>query len=146
MGKKSKSLKNFNNLPYSRRVEKPWGWEIHWVPDGKPYMGKLLHINAGQRFSLQYHDQKLESWYLLSGRAKIIWDNNQGELEEVEMELGKGYSIDARQRHRILGIADCEIVEVSMPEEGTTYRLEDDYQRAGRNEDVKERELRNEGE
>ena len=145
MAKKNKSSGNFDNAPYARRVEKPWGWEIHFVPDDKPYMGKILHINAGQRFSLQYHEQKLESWFLLSGRAKIIWDNNQGELEETAMEPGKGYSVDAKQRHRILAITDCEIVEVSMPEVGTTYRLEDDYSRAGRNEDPKERELRNEG-
>ena len=145
MVKTSKSSKNFDNLPYSRRVEKPWGWEIHWVPDDKPYMGKVLHINKGRRFSLQYHDKKLESWYLISGRAKIIWDDYRGELEEVEMKKGKGYSVDIKQRHRIFGIIGCDIIEVSMPEVGVTYRLEDDYARAGRNEDAKERELRNEG-
>lgn len=116
------------------------------MPDDKPYMGKILHINAGQRFSLQYHDKKLETWYLMSGRAKIIWDGDHGQLEEVEMEKGKGYSVDAKQRHRINGITDCEVVEVSMPEVGVTYRLEDDYERTGRNEDKKERELRNKGE
>ena len=115
------------------------------MPDGKPYMGKILHIKCGHRFSLQYHDKKLESWFLMSGRAKIIWDNDSGELEEVEMESGKGYSVDAKQRHRMKAITDCEIVEVSMPEVGLTYRLEDDYHRQGRNEDAKERELRNRG-
>lgn len=115
------------------------------MPDDKPYMGKILHINAGHRFSLQYHDKKLESWYLLSGRAKLIWDDDNGKLEEVEMSKGKGYSVDAKQRHRIYGITNCEIIEVSMPEVGITYRLEDDYSRVGKNEDVKERELRNKG-
>lgn len=141
----SKNSPKFDNLPYARRVEKPWGWEIHWVPDDRPYMGKILHINAGHRFSLQYHDKKLETWYLIKGRAKIIWDNDQGKLEEAEMEGGRGYSVDVKQRHRIYGITDCEIIEVSTSEIGTTYRLEDDYQRAGRNEDEKERELRNQG-
>ncbi len=115
------------------------------MPDGMPYMGKILHINEGKRFSLQYHDKKSESWYLMSGRAKIIWDGDGGQLEEVEMEKRKGYSVDAKQRHRMQGITDCEIIEVSMPEVGITYRLEDDYSRAGRNEDAKERELRNRG-
>lgn len=138
--------KKFNNKPYSRKVEKPWGWEIHWVPDNKPYMGKILHINKGQRFSLQYHDKKLESWFLISGKAKIIWDNNKGDLEGVEMMPNVGYSVDAKQRHRVYAITNCEFVEVSMPEVGVTYRLEDDYSRAGKNEDAKERELRNKGE
>jgi len=61
------------------------------------------------------------------------------------MKKNQGYNVDAKQRHRILAISDCEIMEVSMPEVGVTYRLEDDYSRAGRNEDAKERELRNEG-
>lgn len=135
--------KKFDNEPYTRKVEKPWGWEIHWVPDSKPYMGKILHLNEGHRFSLQYHDQKLESWYLMSGTAKIIWDNKGGELEEMLMEEGKGYSVDEKQRHRIFGVTECEIMEVSMPEIGVTYRLEDDYTRAGKNEDDQERELRN---
>lgn len=137
--------RKFNNSPYARRVEKPWGWETHWVPDDKPYMGKILHIDEGKRFSLQYHDKKLETWYLMTGRAKIIWDGDDGELEEVEMKKGKGYSVDIKQRHRIKAITDCDIIEVSMPEVGTTYRLEDDYSRAGRNEDAKERVLRNQG-
>jgi len=140
---KQKFSKKFDNIPYARRVEKPWGWEIHWVPDDKPYMGKILHINTGHRFSLQYHDKKLESWFLMHGRAKIIWDNEEGNLEETEMKPGFGYSVDLKQRHRIYGITDCDIVEVSMSEVGTTYRLEDDYSRTGRNEDAKERELRN---
>lgn len=140
------SPKKFENKPYARRVEKPWGWEIHFVPDDKPYMGKILHINKGQRFSLQYHDKKLESWFLISGKARIIWDNEKGNLEEVEMMPHVGYSTDTKQRHRMYAITDCEVIEVSMPEVGVTYRLEDDYARAGRNEDAKERELRNKGE
>ena len=143
---KPKSSSKFDNEPYARRIEKPWGFEIHFVPDNKPYMGKLLHINKGHRFSLQYHDKKLESWFLVKGRAKIIWDNNQGNLEETEMESGKSYSLDYKQRHRICGITDCDIIEVSTPEVGTTYRIDDDYARAGRNETEKERQVRNQGE
>src|SRR3989344_5653932 len=137
--------KKFDNKPYVRRVEKPWGWEIHWVPDDKPYMGKVLHLNRGHRFSLQYHDKKLESWYLLSGRAKIIWDGEEGDLIEAEMESGKGYNVDAKQKHRMYAVTDCEVMEVSMPEVGVTYRLEDDFWGTGRNEDKKERGVRNEG-
>jgi len=66
-------------------------------------------------------------------------------MKELEMEFGKGYNLAVGQKHRIKGITDCDVIEVSMPETGKTYRLEDDYNRAGMNEDPKERELRNEG-
>lgn len=121
--------KNFSNSPYIKRIEKPWGYELHFVPENQPYMGKILHVARGKRLSLQYHDQKTESWWLASGRAKVIWDDPNGELIETELEMGKGYTTAVGQKHRLVGITDCDILEVSTPEMGTTWRLEDDYKR-----------------
>ena len=119
----------FTNSPYVKRIEKPWGYELHWVPEDKPYMGKIIHINSGTRLSLQIHDKKQESWILIKGKAKAIWDNNKGKLIETELENGKGFTTEIGQRHRLVGITDCDIIEVSTPELGTTFRLEDDYKR-----------------
>jgi mannose-6-phosphate isomerase len=120
---------NFTNSPYVKKVDKPWGYELHWVPEGLPYMGKIEHINAGARLSLQVHDAKQESWFLMNGRGKIIWEDNEGNIVETEMEMGKGYTCALGQKHRLVGITDCDIIEVSTPEMGTTLRLEDDYKR-----------------
>ncbi|MGH7196100.1 MAG: cupin [Candidatus Saccharimonadales bacterium] len=120
---------NFSNDSYAQRYEKPWGYEIHWVPADSPYMGKLLHINKDARLSLQVHDQKQESWFLISGHASVIWENNNGELIETELKPGQGYSTKIGQKHRLKGLTDCDIMEVSTPEVGTTWRLEDDYAR-----------------
>lgn len=114
---------------YVRRVEKPWGYELHWVPEDAPYMGKLIHINAGSKLSLQIHDQKQESWFLIAGDAKVIWEDSKGEAIETVLQKGVGYSTKVGQKHRLAGITDCDIVEVSTPESGTTWRLEDDYSR-----------------
>jgi len=92
-------------------------------------MGKIEHLNAGARMSLQVHDTKQESWFLMSGRAAVIWENNRGQLIETELEPGKGYSIKIGQKHRLKGITDCDVIEVSTKEAGTTWRLEDDYAR-----------------
>lgn len=126
-----------DNEPYIKRVEKPWGYELHWVPEGLSYMGKILHIESGKRLSLQIHDQKQESWFVIKGRAKVIWENNQGETTETEMEYGKGYTCNIGQKHRLQGITDCDIVEVSTPEIGNTYRLEDDYSRPTETEEMR---------
>ena len=119
----------FDMSPYERRIEKPWGWELHWTPAELPYMGKLLHINADCRLSLQVHDGKSESWLLVSGRCKVIWENSDGNLEETELLSGYGYTCSLGQKHRLVGITDCEIIEVSTPECGTTWRLQDDFER-----------------
>lgn len=119
----------FSTEPYVKRVEKPWGYEVHWVHANAPYMGKLIHINAGARLSLQVHDQKQESWLVVSGQAAVLWENEHGELMQTALEPGQGYSTAIGQRHRLIGISDCDVVEASTPELGTTWRLEDDYAR-----------------
>ena len=119
----------FTIVGQAHRVEKPWGWEIHWTPEDRPYVGKLLHVAAGRRLSLQVHDAKLESWFLVAGRAQVVWDDGSGALVETELQPGLGYSVAVGQRHRLVGITDCDIVEVSTREIGTTYRLDDDYAR-----------------
>jgi mannose-6-phosphate isomerase-like protein (cupin superfamily) len=120
---------DFSTDSYVKRIDKPWGYELHWVPADAPYMGKVIHINKGARLSLQIHDEKQESWLVVSGQAAVIWENAAGELVQTELVPGQGYSTKVGQRHRLMGITDCDVVEVSTPELGTTWRLEDDYAR-----------------
>lgn len=110
--------------PYSQKVLKPWGYELIFTPPDSPVTGKILHLNRGARFSYQYHDKKQENLCLLSGRAKIIIEG-----KEIEMELMKGYFIKPMVKHRCQAITDCDILESSTKEEGNTVRLEDDYDR-----------------
>lgn len=119
----------FTMEPYVKRVEKPWGYELHFVREGLPYMGKIEHVNAGCQISLQVHSQKQETYILINGRAFLVYENEKGELVKIEFERGKSYTINIGQKHRFGGITDCDIVEFSMPEIGTTWRLEDDYKR-----------------
>jgi hypothetical protein len=82
----------YDEPPYAQRVEKPWGYELIFTPPDLPYTGKLLHVAAGKRLSLQYHDQKRETQYLLSGRALLLLDDESGTLHEIEMQTGRGYT------------------------------------------------------
>jgi oxalate decarboxylase/phosphoglucose isomerase-like protein (cupin superfamily) len=120
---------HYEDPPFSRRVEKPWGYELIFTQSDLPYTGKLLHIRAGKRLSLQYHDRKQETQYLLAGRALLVVEDARGELREIEMETGRGYTNHPGQRHRLAAIEDADIFEVSTPEIGNTYRLDDDYHR-----------------
>jgi len=134
--------KKFSTLPYQKKVIKPWGYEIHWTPSDLPYMGKVLHIAAGKRLSLQRHDKKQETWYVINGRAKLVWDNEKNELIETELKYGQGYTCQIGQRHRLVGITDCDVIEVSTPEIGTTERLEDDYKRSDETEEIRRQKNR----
>ena len=131
---------SFTNHGYVKRVEKPWGYELHWVPEGMPYMGKVLHIDAGKRLSLQAHDTKQETYWLVNGECNLIIENKDGELETIKLEKGKGYSTMVGQRHRHQAVTDCDVLEVSIPEGGTTWRLEDDYERPDETETQRKKE------
>jgi mannose-6-phosphate isomerase len=140
--RKSIKTSSFTNKPYVRKIPKPWGWELHFTPDDLPYMGKILHINAGMRISLQVHDKKQESWYKLSGDAILIAEDTRGKMTRIKLKEGVGYNLSLGQKHRLsAGHTDAEFLEVSTPENGNTYRLEDDFSRS--TETVEERSLRN---
>ena len=127
----------YNLSPFSETVKKPWGYELIFTPPNLARTGKLLHVLAGKRLSLQYHDQKEETLCLISGKALLWLEDSSGEIQKIPMELNQGYTVLPPQKHRIESVEDCVIAEVSMPETGTTFRLDDDYKRADETEEMR---------
>ena len=81
------------------RVEKPWGYELHWAKTER-YVGKLIHVNAGHALSLQYHNLKDETIYLHSG--KLLFEIQDGEtLVKREMLPGERVHITPKTIHRM---------------------------------------------
>ena len=115
-----------------RRVEKPWGHELWWARTER-YVGKILHVKKGESLSLQYHNVKDETVFLQSGRLLMeVRPTVEGsELQRIEMGPGDVLHIPPRTVHRMTGLEDCDIVEVSTPELDDVVRLEDRYGRAG---------------
>jgi len=131
----------FTNTPFAMDdTTKPWGHEIIFTKPNDPYTGKIIYLNAGKQFSLQVHDKKQETQMLVSGEATLIIDNEMGEMTEIPMEPFKGYTLLVGQRHRVRAVTDAAIYEVSTPETGTTYRLEDDYKRPDQTEELRANE------
>ena len=115
--------------PYSQKINKPWGYEIVFTPKSLERVGKILFIKKGCRLSLQYHDQKEETLCLFQGKAKIWLEDKKGQIKTLYMKPQMGYTILKGQKHRLEALEDSFVFEVSSSERGTTYRLEDDYQR-----------------
>lgn len=134
---KLRDTSKFSTDFYIKKVEKPWGYELIFTPDNIPYTGKIIHISEGKRLSLQVHDVKMESWYVMKGKAGVVIEDNQGKVSQIELEEGKGFTTAVGQKHRLVGITDTDIIEVSTPEAGNTYRLEDDYARPTETEEMR---------
>jgi mannose-6-phosphate isomerase len=114
------------------RVDKPWGHELWWARTDR-YVGKLLHVKKGESLSLQYHEVKDETILVQSGRLLFETrpSGEAGALQRLEMGPGDAFHITPGTVHRMTGIEDCDIVEVSTPELEDVVRLEDRYGREG---------------
>ena len=114
------------------RVEKPWGYEIWWARTDR-YVGKILHVKQGESLSLQYHRVKEETIRVQSGR--LLFETRpagqEGELQRLEMNPGDVFHVTPGTVHRMTGLTDCDILEVSTPELDDVVRLEDRYGRQG---------------
>jgi mannose-6-phosphate isomerase len=113
------------------RTEKPWGWELLWARSDA-YVGKLLFVRADQSLSLQFHNEKDESWYVLEGRAQIEMGAPGDPIPASEV-VGPGAAlrIPPGTVHRVAALEDTLILEVSTPHLDDIVRLEDRYGRAG---------------
>ncbi len=115
-----------------RRVDKPWGWELVWA-EAEAYVGKLLFVRAGESLSLQYHEQKDESWLVHEGRARLELGEVGGGLETLEIASGDAFRFRPRTVHRVTAIEDTLVIEVSTNNLSDVVRLEDRYGREGTN-------------
>jgi len=106
----------------AKRVEKPWGCEVIFA-ENELYTGKLLCINEGCRTSLQYHEEKDETFYISSGKVVVEIDD-----KKVTPSGNEAVRIKPNVIHRITAIESSVVFEVSTPHKGTV-RIEDDYGR-----------------
>jgi mannose-6-phosphate isomerase len=111
------------------RVPKPWGHEIIWAHSDR-YVGKILHINAGQELSVQYHNKKDETVHLLSGEISYRVKTNEL-LEDMRLRVGESFRITPGTVHQMVAVTDCDVLEVSTPELDDVVRLSDKYGREG---------------
>ena len=111
------------------RVPKPWGHETIWAHSDR-YVGKILHINAGQELSVQYHNKKDETVHLLSGEISYRVKTNE-QLEDMRLRVGESFRITPGTVHQMVAVTDCDVLEVSTPELDDVVRLSDKYGREG---------------
>lgn len=119
-----------NDLPVT--VKKPWGYEI-WYAWTDQYVGKIIHVDAGHRLSLQYHVRKDETSYLLKGRMLLTKGPDPDNLTVVEIGPGHQWRNRPGEIHTIEAIEDADVLEVSTPHLDDVVRLQDSYGREGTN-------------
>ena len=111
-----------------KTIYKPWGKEL-WLELNDKYCYKRIHINAGTKTSYQYHIKKLETNYIIKGKAEVWLENDEGVVEKKIMKAGEYFNVTPPRKHRVIAITDIILQEVSTPEVDDVIRIEDDTNR-----------------
>jgi mannose-6-phosphate isomerase len=110
------------------RVDKPWGHELIWARTDR-YVGKILHIRAGEALSLQYHQVKDETIMVLSGRMTLVYFADGEDPRSRELAPREPFHITPGLRHRMIAIEDTDVLEVSTTVLDDVVRLDVRYGR-----------------
>lgn len=105
-------------------VAKGWGSENIWATNDK-YCGKLLEFNTGAKFSMHFHAHKDETWYVLSGKFKVIViDTTNATQTTHELNTGSVWHNPPLLPHQLICLEAGTIIEVSTPDSvADNYRV-----------------------
>jgi hypothetical protein len=119
-------------------VNKPWGHEVWYTQNlSEPgYALKQIHMTAGSQSSLQSHEHKTETNYVIDGEATVLNgalapDDLAATIDTATLPRAvyrhrTGWSSAPRVLHRVIAQLDYTSVEVSTPELDDVIRWADD--------------------
>ncbi len=111
-----------------KKVKKPWG-EEELVEYNDKYVVKKLFMKKNECCSMQYHELKRETVYVLSGKLKVYIGDDIENLEEKIMSPGEHITIKPYTIHRMEGAEDSYYLESSTNELWDVVKLKDKYNR-----------------
>jgi mannose-6-phosphate isomerase-like protein (cupin superfamily) len=118
-----------NDIKY---VQKPWGAETIWAHTDS-YVGKILHVHSGESLSVQYHEFKDETMYVIAGKGIIKFFTQQDDKTVLDgvhfVNPGDAVHIPPKRIHSVEAFEDMDIVEVSTNHLDDLVRLKDRYGR-----------------
>lgn len=108
---------------------RPWGQELI-IEQNDKYTMKLLTVKPGHGPSLQYHNVKHETFYVIAGTLKFQVGDSVDSLEEFIVTEGFYYVLPPKKIHRMIciGETDGKYIEASTSE-NEVVRLQDFYGR-----------------
>lgn len=111
-----------------KTVYRPWGY-FTCMNSGKGYLTKTICVMPGEKLSVQSHEHRSEHWVVLEGRALVLKDDKQ-----YNIDAGGSIDIPIGVKHSLQNPYDTElkIIEVQKGDylsEDDIIRYEDCYGR-----------------
>ena len=106
----------------------PKGWRFEeWIVNNEKYCGKILYIVKDCKCSQHFHKIKDETFYIQSGKIKLIYGKTDfmHVANEAILERGSHFHIPAGLRHQMIALEDTELFEFSTQHfDDDSYRIE----------------------
>ena len=103
-------------------IHKGWGSEYIWATNDK-YCGKFMSFHTDAKFSMHFHKDKEETWYVISGQFLVRWiDTSNSHIIEKFLGVGDVFHNEPLKPHQLICIEEGTILEVSTPDS-----VEDNY-------------------
>jgi quercetin dioxygenase-like cupin family protein len=97
-------------------VKKGWGSEMIWATNDR-YCGKFLRFRAGAKFSMHFHAEKEETWYVLNGKFVVRYiDTEDASQHEKTLVEGDVWHNPPLMPHQVICIEEGTLIEVSTPD------------------------------
>jgi mannose-6-phosphate isomerase-like protein (cupin superfamily) len=107
---------------HSGIVAKGWGSEDIWVTNDK-YCSKFMNFKKGAKFSMHFHSEKEETWYVMSGKFIVFWiDTKTAKIDSQALIPGNVWHNEPLLPHQLFCEEEGTILEVSTPDS-----VEDNY-------------------
>lgn len=116
-------------IKHPKKLKKYWGGVLSFVNNDN-YVGKIINMEAGKQSSLEYHCNKIETYFLLFGKLKVGLRVGRAKNKSIILNPGDAITIPIGLMHMRIALKDSVIVEVStkdddkdshLVEEGRTY-------------------------
>ena len=107
------------------KIKKGWGHELIFASE-LDYCGKFLNFNEGAKFSMHFHREKDETWFVNAGQFKVRWiDTTNAKLYVKELKEGETWRNLPLMPHQLQCITDNgSITEVSTADDPEdNYRI-----------------------
>ncbi|ADY73997.1 mannose-1-phosphate guanylyltransferase/mannose-6-phosphate isomerase [Desulfurobacterium thermolithotrophum DSM 11699] len=130
--RKLKENKDFKHLTeFHTTVYRPWGSYTE-LEKGDRYRIKRITVKPGEALSLQLHYHRSEHWIVVKGTAKVVLEDEKGELKEFFIHENESIYVPKTKKHRLInpGKVPLEIIEVQVGEyveEDDIVRFDDRY-------------------
>lgn len=108
----------------SKKVPKKWGSE-EWLCNNEEFCGKILTFKPDKQFSMHFHRNKREVFYVLSGFLELhTIDTKTAHERTVYLNDGALVEIPRLLPHRLIARSNATIIEFSTHhEDSDSYRV-----------------------